>query len=331
MMDGSMRRLSLMLVLLIGGSVLWANEPVVPVPEMAFVQGGTFETGGDPDKKVSAREYDLRDFWIGKTEVTFGQFDPFCEDTGYYEERFSKGIVSPVHAYERVGTWKATRPEGSAADAEPPEHPLRDRPAIKVCWLDACAYCLWLSEKTGVDFRLPTQAEWEYACTARGMERTVDPNQIGQVAWFVGNANPRHGHAQIRPVAMKQANDLGLYDMLGNVWEWCLDGPTPLDYPDAVEEWQRIAKTHVPLDLTTKGSPYWDSVSLLFHGPRGGAKALRGGAWCSPINRVTCVYRMYYRANYAATRVGFRVVCTKDPSYLFEPPSASPAPTPDDR
>jgi formylglycine-generating enzyme required for sulfatase activity len=119
--------------------------------------------------------------------------------------------------------------------------------------------------------------------------------------------------------------------MLGNVWEWCLDGPTPLDHSDAIEEWQRIAKTHTPLDLTAKGSPYWESVSLLFHGPKGNAKALRGGAWCEVADRVTPTYRMYYRYNYAAQRVGFRVVCTKDPSHLLDANPAQPANKSEDR
>ncbi|NLT75501.1 MAG: formylglycine-generating enzyme family protein [Planctomycetes bacterium] len=304
----------------IGGAGLWARARAVPVPEMVFVRGGAFETGGDSHKSVSSREYVLRDFWIGKTEVTFGQFDPFCEETGYYEARFSKGIASPVHDWERWGIWKATQPEGSAQDTEAPEHLLDDYPAIEVCWLDACAYCLWLSEKTGIDFRLPTQVEWEYACTARGTQRTIAPSQIGQLAWFVESENHRDGRTQIRPVGTKQANGLGLHDMLGNVWEWCLDGPMPLDYPDAVEEWQRIARTHKPLNMTTKGSAYWQSASLLFRGPKGNAKALRGGAWCEPADRVTPTYRMYYRCNYAVGRVGFRVVCTKDPGRPFVPP-----------
>ena len=206
-----------------GAATLWAREHGVPVPEMVFVHGGTFETGGDPNKDVSGREYVLRDFWIGRTEVTFGQFDSFCEETGYYEERFSKGIVSPVHDGERRGIWKATQPEGSAPDAEPPEHPLRNYPAIEVCWLDACAFCLWLSEKTGIGFRLPTQAEWGYACTARGTQPAVESDRLGEVAWFAESANRRDGRTQIRPVAAKMANSLGLYDMLGNVWEWCAD------------------------------------------------------------------------------------------------------------
>jgi len=314
-----------------GAATLWAREHGVPVPEMVFVHGGTFETGGDPNKDVSGREYVLCDFWIGRTEVTFGQFDSFCEETGYYEERFSKGIVSPVHDGERRGIWKATQPEGSAPDAEPPEHPLRNYPAIEVCWLDACAFCLWLSEKTGIGFRLPTQAEWEYACTARGTQPAVESDRLGEVAWFAESANRRDGRTQIRPVAAKMANSLGLYDMLGNVWEWCLDGPTPLDHSDAIEEWQRIAKTHTPLDLTAKGSPYWESVSLLFHGPKGNAKALRGGAWCEVADRVTPTYRMYYRYNYAAQRVGFRVVCTKDPSHLLDANPAQPANKSEDR
>ncbi len=318
------RRLCLLLLCLmspvglgVGESPSDVGEPTVSVPEMVHIRGGKFRTQGDPDKKIPPKDYVLDDFWIGKYEVTFGQFDPFCEDTGYYEERFSRGIVSPVHRLSRLGIWQATQGE----DTDPPQNPLQNYPVIKACWIDACAYCMWLTEKTGVPFRLPTQAEWEYACTAGGREPAVEPAHLGGVAWFDASQNRRDGRTQIRPVGSKKPNSLGLHDMLGNVWEWCLDGPEGLDYPKAVKEWERISKHHTPLDMTTKGSPYWQAVSLLHQGPRGNAKALRGGAWCEPANRLTYAYRMFYRSNYAVDRVGFRIVCSKDPSHLLVPKS----------
>lgn len=295
----------------IGAANAGAAEQVIRIPEMIHIAGGAYRTAGDPDKDIAPKDYKVKEFWIGKYEITFGQFDPFCYDTLYYHKRMGSGIDTPLTDFWRESIWKATQREG----VEPPEHPLEDYPVIQVCWLDACAYCLWLTEKTGVLYRLPTQVEWEYACTAGGKDTAIDPNRLGKFAWFAASANRRDGRPQIRPVGSKKPNSLGLHDMLGNVWEWCLDGPTPLDYPDIVGEWNRISKQHSPLDMTTRGSPYWKSVSLLFHGPKGNAKALRGGAWCEFANRVTPTYRMFYRSNYAASRVGFRVVCTEDPSH----------------
>ncbi|MBN1362088.1 MAG: SUMF1/EgtB/PvdO family nonheme iron enzyme [Sedimentisphaerales bacterium] len=293
------------------------RPPAVIIPEMTHLRGGTFRRAADPDKDVPARDYVLRDFWIGKYEVTFGQFDRFCEETGYYKVRLSPDTVHPFRDFERLATFKATQGQAAAEGMDATDLPqglLDNYPAIRVCWLDACAYCLWLSEKTGIDFRLPTQAEWEYACTAGGNEAPIAPAQADEVAWFGGNLASPSGYTQIRPVGGKKPNRLGLYDMLGNVWEWCLDGATGFDYPDAVTEWQRISGKHTPLDMTTRGSLYWEAVSPLFRGPASNAKALRGAAWCEPANRVTPTYRMFYGCSYAADRVGFRVVCTEDPN-----------------
>ncbi len=318
------RRLCLLVLCLMGPVGLAENEglgrigePTAPVPEMVLIKGGSFRTQGDPDKKIPPKNYVLNDFWIGKHEVTFGQFDPFCYETKYYHKRMGRGIDTPLSRMWRVSIWKATQGE----DTPLPEKPLQDYPVIRACWIDACAYCIWLTEKTGVPFRLPTQAEWEYACTVGGTEPAIAPARLGEVAWFAESQNRQDGRPQIRPAGAKKPNGWGLHDMLGNVWEWCLDGPNGLDYPRAVSEWERISKDHSPLDMTTKGSPYWQAVSLLHQGPKGNAKALRGGAWCEFVNRVTPAYRMFYRSNYAASRVGFRIVCSKDPSHLLITPS----------
>src|SRR5262249_23284302 len=130
-------------------------------------------------------------------------------------------------------------------------------PIISVTWYEAAAYCNWLSEKEGIPkeqwcypepveegmkpfaghlsrtgYRLPTEAEWEYACRAGTLtSRHYGEGQelLGRYAWFLGNSRDRAW-----PVGQKRPNDLGLFDMHGNVWAWCQEGGW--DYPDGRAE-----------------------------------------------------------------------------------------------
>lgn len=126
-------------------------------------------------------------FRIGKFEVTFDQYDAFAQETGR-ELPGDRG-------------WG----RGS-------------RPVINVSWHDAQAYIEWLNRKTGLKFRLPSEAEWEYACRGGASETYCGGNDAGSVAWYLDNSGGR-----AHPVGGKQANRYGLHDMSGNVWEWTQD------------------------------------------------------------------------------------------------------------
>ena len=106
------------------------------------------------------------------------------------------------------GTWQAA-------------NAFEDHPVINVTWYGAIAYCDWLSEKEGQPYRLPSEAEWEYV--ARGGVKSKDflfagGHKLKEVGWYSKNS-----HGQTKPVGLKQPNELGLYDMSGNVDEWCAD------------------------------------------------------------------------------------------------------------
>jgi formylglycine-generating enzyme required for sulfatase activity len=220
-------------------------------------------------------------------------------------------------AIERVMNEKGSDPAQEVCETG--EGLLSNYPVIQVCWLDAMAYCLWLTEKTGIAFRLPTQVEWEYACTVGGSEPAPGTQgELDKVAWCEVNVRRRVSQTQIHPVGRKQPNGAGLYDIYGNVWEWCLDGPEEPGYSQAIQEWDRIRKSLSPLDMT-RSSSVMEPISSLFRG----RKALRGGAWGEPVYRVTPSYRMFYPLNYVAHRVGFRVLCCEDPGGVAASSSAA--------
>jgi len=143
-------------------------------------------------------EVEVKAFSIGKYEVTFEEYDLFCEATG------------------------EKKPDDNGWGRG-------NRPVINVSWNDAVAYCEWLSEQTGEHYRLPTEAEWEYACRAGTQTRYSfgdDESQLGDYAWFDNNSDN-----QTHPVGEKLPNPWGLYDMHGNVWELTCpgkDGPCVL-------------------------------------------------------------------------------------------------------
>lgn len=159
--------------------------------ELAYVQGGTFAMGASAEQHADVRENEgpvhevtLDDFYIGKYEVTQGQW-------------------TAVMGYN---------PSGFQGDALPVEN---------VSWQEIQDFLEKLSTATGKTYRLPTEAEWEYAARGGRMSEGflyAGSNELASVAWFEDNAG-----SQTHPVGLKLPNELGLYDLSGNVWEWCQD------------------------------------------------------------------------------------------------------------
>jgi sulfatase modifying factor 1 len=192
------------------------NGKKIVEPEMVFVEGGTFQMGsssGESDEQP-VHSVTLSSFSIGKYEVTQAQWKAVMgSTTGYIES-------------------------------------CDQCPVDEVSWNDVQEFIRKLNTKTGKNYRLPTEAEWEFA--AKGGNKSKGylysgSHNINSVAWYVGNSREK-----VHPVGLKQPNELGIHDMSGNVWEWCSD-------------WYGNYKNH--LEINPKGAssdPY---------------RVLRGGRW----------------------------------------------------
>ncbi len=265
--------------------------------EMVAVKGGVATIGspgkepGRKDDEGPVHSVELDAFWMGKYEITWDQYELF---------------VYPAISEELNA--RANKNRGKVDAVTSPTPPFTDMsfgmgkagyPAVNMTQYAALAYCKWLTEKTGHFYRLPTEAEWEYACRAGSGEAYSfgnDKNQLAEYAWYSKNSNEKYHKA-----GTKKPNAWGLYDMHGNVAEWTLDQYLP-DFYKTPESVKRNA---------------WAKPATLY--PR----VVRGGSWDDDAEDLRCAARLPSEASWKlrdpqipksdwwntdASFVGFRVV-----------------------
>lgn len=255
--------------------------------ELVPVRGGTFLMGDTCcySNRRPQRMITINDFSIGKYEITVAQFSHFVTATAYITDA-EKGEGSTIL---KGGEWSTIDSVNWRHDTKGDINTRINNPVIHVSWNDAVEYCKWLSSITGRHYRLPTEAEWEYA--ARGGQYGLNDddktifsgsNDIENVAWYLDNTDPEEG---VKEVGTKQPNQLGIYDMTGNVWEWCSD-------------W--YDKEYTPCDTINPQGP-----------AQGARRVNRGGSWYTPpVPQSHTTHRSSLKPEKQGNLLGFRVVCT---------------------
>jgi len=216
---------------------------------MEAIPGGIFLMGSDKDGKTDEKpihKVELDPFWMGTYEVTWDLYEPFV-----YKDLEQTIAADGKVAEEVDAVTRPTKPYLDMTFGMGKE----GHPALAMTHYNAIQFCKWIYMRTGVFYRLPTEAEWEYACRAGSTSEYFfgdDASQLDDYAWFAANSNEKTA-----AVGTKKPNAWGLYDMVGNVAEWTFD--------------QYIADYYVQFEGKTAKNPVAVPTELYPHSVRGGS------------------------------------------------------------
>ena len=291
----------------VGVNSIGMNLTLIPAGE--FLMGSPQDEPGAPGHQSNEAQHRVRitrPFYMGTYEVTLGQFLAFYHDADYKTRWKSQGIsgsgLNPKNGKFEPAEGEQYVPWDWGHPSQTIEHP-----AVNVSWNDALAFCEWLSGKEGRRYRLPTEAEWEYACRAGSTSRFYNGDDLEGLAEVdnvadacfreqyygqsfrqpgIGYIEVRDGYPFTAPVGKKKPNAFGLYDMHGNVWEWC------------AELYDENYYLHCPID-----DP---------QGPvAGSSRTSRGGSWNVYPAACRSAFRGWAAPASRSCIAGFRVVCER--------------------
>lgn len=270
---------------------------MVPIPGGTFMMGSPAGETGRSEDEGPRHKVKIAPFWMGKYEITWDVYEVWMFDLDIQRRKLTGRPATPRDA--AAEEYQISQPTEPYTDMTFGMG-KRGYPAICMTQLAAKVFCKWLTEKTGRYYRLPTEAEWEYACradttTAYSFGNSHEP--LADYAWYYDNSDEKY-----QKVGQKKPNPWGLYDMHGNVAEWVLDQHTTVFYGAAKDQIKEN-----PLAIPSKIYP----------------RVVRGGSWDSDPEELRSAARMksdpkwkrqdpqfpksiWYHTD--ATHVGFRIV-----------------------
>lgn len=218
---------------------------MVAIPAGTFTMGSPITERGRNEDEGPQKEITLSAFWMAEHEVTFAEWDLYFKDNTLPQSKTIDGVTRATPQYIDL-TW------GMGRDGKHPTNSMSHTAAVM--------YCKWLYSKTGIFYRLPTEAEWEYACRAGSKTAYPfgnDAAPLREYGYFKDNSNGKfHFVKQLKP------NAWGLYDMLGNLSEWTMDQYDPAYYSKVANK-NPVTVPASRYPKTVKGGSYLDEAGEL--------------------------------------------------------------------
>lgn len=237
---------------------------MVPIPGGKFLMGSPAGEPGHSADEGPQHEVTIAPFWMGKHEIRWDEYEIWMFSLDISRRKLTNAQPTPRDLLADAVT-RPTKPYTDMTFGMGKE----GYPAICMTQLAAKTFCEWLSAKTGRYYRLPTEAEWEYAAragTTTAYSFGDDPAGLDEYAWYFENSDDAY-----HPVGEKKPNPWGLYDIHGNVSEWCLDEYSPTTYG------ARPAEKAADNPFTPPTKPY--------------PQVVRGGSWDDDADRLRSAAR----------------------------------------